>query len=93
MSSIDNSGEKKRIKEQADLLKNQVIPGPEGVLHGIREYEFNTPIELRQQLDDYWTELKKDNMKPFIPMVTVAVFKNRAKTQAYDEISPFIYEF
>ena len=93
MSSIDNLEEKKRIKEQADMLKGAELSGPEGMISGIREYGFDTAVKLRQQLGEYLTALNKEDMKDFIPAVTVAVFKNRTETQEYDEISPFIYEF
>lgn len=100
MSSIDNSGEIKKIKEIADQIHedndiNGVFTvGPSSVTDYISDYHFDTPIELTAKLNSYWDKLGKEYMKAFTPVVIVGAFKNEGNQgDNYKEISPFIYEF
>lgn len=83
-----------KIKEAADALaQSRVgIARPSGVVRDLTEYDFNTPLELKDSLNDFWDEIEKPYMKDFILPVTVAAFKNRDESGQI-EVSPFNYQF
>lgn len=60
------------------------------------EYEFQTPMELRNSLQQLWSQPDKEYLSAFIPVCMVACSKGRpAKDNSNDEhnISPYIYVF
>ena len=60
------------------------------------EYEFQTPMELRNQLQELWSNPEKEYLTDFIPICMVASSKCRpAKDNNTDNhsISPYIYVF
>lgn len=86
--------DKNRIKIEADKIKSSgtAMLGPKGVYDAIKKYDFNTPLELQNELNLMWDGLKKQQMKEFCRIVVVAAFKNEDELVS-DEFSPFNYEF
>ena len=62
----------------------------------LRQYDFETTIELKAALETMWNEMHKRDMYGFIPVSMVAVAKNKpkqGKQEIQQQISPYIYEF
>ena len=62
----------------------------------LKEYGFETPIELKNLLENMWKEMGKEEMLSFISVSMVASAKNKPQDgtrRVEHEVSPFIYEF
>lgn len=84
VQKIENSYYEKRTKDS-----NRT----ENVL---REYDFETPVELKQLLENMWREMGKEEMLRFITVSMVASAKNKpleGKSVVEHKVSSFVYEF
>lgn len=66
---------------------------PESIL---KEYDFETPVDLKNLLEIMWKEMGKEEMLDFIPVSMVASAKNKpqeGKSIVEHNVSPFVYEF
>lgn len=54
------------------------------------EYEFQTPVELKEILEKQWTDASERNM---IPAIMVAAFKLQDHDAATEQVSEKIYNF
>ncbi len=56
----------------------------------LTEYDFQTPVELKEILEKQWTDASERNM---IPAVMVAAFKLQDHDAATEQVSEKIYNF
>lgn len=86
-----------KIKEIADKLNCKIGKEQGGSIDEIKdyfmEYNFDTLMELKAIMDNYWEHLNKPYMKEFSSVVAVGAFKNSELHNKCDDISPTIYEF
>jgi len=64
---------------------------------GMFEYAFDTPLQLKAELNGMWAYQKAEYMQSFVNICIVAAFKYQAQEKSarekQDGISSFIYEF